>query len=214
MARVLHRSLDGKLACVETDLLELNEPASSHSAVTFKGVHIEFVSGPAALGPGVARDLRVDMSAMLSTSHGDLFAGVGSVPLGDAPVAVCYGYWLSGAWSVHTHFYGDNVDTMLAFLSEPDIRATDEGPLLTRRTNLRAIRPASVTKEVAGIGVMTLRPEPGATSRSVVTYDGNADTAHIVVSEDGASTTIMPVRNRNLSSVARDLNQIHFSMVA
>ncbi|MGW1818916.1 hypothetical protein ACWCQM_35815 [Streptomyces sp. NPDC002125] len=157
---VTHRALDGGTYHLEGGI-DLQAPCTSAVEVVAGGRLVEFTAGPASLGDDVAASLGIESpESELTFQKGTLriFRSVEREPrsgLVERPVLVV---WRGERHSLVTRLYGLDVAAVLGLLRSVRIAESEYG--LTLQPDASAgsafARPATVIKEVPGLGLLEL----------------------------------------------------------
>ncbi len=159
-ATVDHRALDGT-AYRLASALDLELPATSVAEVTIGGKLLELTAGPARLGEDIAASLGItEFESELSFQGGTLRTAVKSeydaqTKTVEKPMLVV---WQGKRFSLVTRLYRLSLRDVLGMLRTLNIAEHDEGIALTpeRSAGSRFARPASVIKEVPGVGLVEM----------------------------------------------------------
>ncbi|SCK52850.1 hypothetical protein H181DRAFT_04810 [Streptomyces sp. WMMB 714] len=159
-ATVDHRALDGT-AYRLASALDLELPFTSVAEVTVGGRLLELTAGPAGLGEDIAASLGItEFESELSFQGGTLRTAVKSeydaqTKTVEKPMLVV---WQGKRFSLVTRLYRLSLRDVLGMLRTLNIAEHDEGITLTpeRAAGSRFARPASVIKEVPGVGLVEM----------------------------------------------------------
>jgi hypothetical protein len=159
-ATVDHRALDGTTYRLAS-ALDLDLPFTSVAEVAIDGRLVELTAGPAALGENVAESLGVtEFDSELSFQGGTLRTAVKSEydaqsKTVEKPMLVV---WQGKRFSLVTRLYRLDVRDVLGMLRTLHIAEHTDGINLTPESaaGSRFARPASVIKEVPGLGLVEM----------------------------------------------------------
>lgn len=159
-ATVDHRALDGT-AYRLASALDLELPFTSVAEVAVNGRLVELTAGPAALGENIAASLGItEFESELSFQGGTLRTAVKSEydaqsKTVEKPMLVV---WQGKRFCLVTRLYRLTVRDVLGMLRTLHIAEHDEGITLTpdSASGSRFARPASVIKEVPGLGLVEM----------------------------------------------------------
>lgn len=159
-ATVDHRALDGT-AYRLASTLDLKLPFTSVAEVVIDGRLVELTAGPAALGENIAESLGVtEFDSELSFQGGTLRTAVKSAydaqsKTVEKPMLVV---WQGRRFSLVTRLYRLALRDVLGMLRTLHIAERSEGITLTPETaaGSRFARPASIIKEVPGLGLVEM----------------------------------------------------------
>lgn len=157
---VTHRALDGRTYRLEGDL-DLRKPCTSSVEVMAGGRLVEFTAGPATLGDDVASSLNLGApDSELTFQKGTLrfYESVEREPrsgLVERPLLVV---WRGERHALVSRFYGLGVKEILGLLRSVGITENEDGLALqpSRQAGSTFARPATVIKEVPGLGLVEL----------------------------------------------------------
>ncbi|HET9381113.1 MAG TPA: hypothetical protein VFP69_09820 [Streptomyces sp.] len=157
---VTHRALDGRTYRLEGDL-DLREPCTSAVEVMAGGRLVEFTAGPATLGDDVASSLKLGApDSELTFQKGTLrvYESVEREPrsgLVERPLLVV---WRGERHALVTRLYNLSVTEVLGLLRSVGITESEYGITLqpSRPAGSAFARPATVIKEVPGLGLLEL----------------------------------------------------------
>lgn len=157
---VTHRALDGGTYHLEGDV-DLRAPCTSAVEVVAGGRLIEFTAGPASLGDDVAASLGIGApESELTFQKGTLriFRSVEREPRSGLVERPSLVVWRGERHALVTRLYGLDVAAVLGLLRSVRITESEHG--LTLQPDLSAgsafARPATVIKEVPGLGLLEL----------------------------------------------------------
>ncbi|MDX2851168.1 hypothetical protein PV342_22480 [Streptomyces sp. PA03-3a] len=157
---VTHRALDGGTYRLEGDL-DLRAPCTSAVEVVVGGRLVEFTAGPATLGDDVAASLGLGApDAELTFQKGVLriFESIEREPrsgLVERPLLVV---WRGERHALVTRLYGLSVTEVLGLLRSVGVAESTYGLTLQPGPSAGSAfaRPATVIKEVPGLGLLEL----------------------------------------------------------
>ncbi|MFD7401664.1 hypothetical protein ACFV7R_03135 [Streptomyces sp. NPDC059866] len=157
---VTHRALDGGTYRLEGDL-DLRAPCTSAVEVVVGGRLVEFTAGPATLGDDVASSLSLGApDSELTFQKGTLrvYESIEREPrsgLVERPLLVV---WRGERHALVTRLYGLSVTEALGLLRSVGIAESEYGLTLqpSRSAGSAFTRPATVIKEVPGLGLLEL----------------------------------------------------------
>ncbi|MEV4999345.1 hypothetical protein [Streptomyces niveus] len=157
---VTHRALDGGTYHLEGDL-DLESPCTSAVEVVVGGRLVEFTAGPAALGDDVAASLGLESpESELTFQKGTLriFRSVEREPRSGVVERPSLVVWCGRRHALVTRLYGLSVAEVLGLLRSVRIAETESGLTLQpdRSAGSAFARPATVIKEVPGLGLLEL----------------------------------------------------------
>ncbi|MET7640863.1 hypothetical protein [Streptomyces sp. NPDC005438] len=155
-----HRALDGTAYRLES-ALDLKLPFTSVAEVSINGRLVELTAGPAQLGENIARSLGVEkFDSELSFQGGTLRTVAkreydAQSKIVEKPMLVV---WQGKRFSLVTRLYRLELRDVLGMLRTLHIAEHTEGITLTPQadTGSRFARPASVIKEVPGLGLVEM----------------------------------------------------------
>ncbi|WP_405817519.1 hypothetical protein OG705_00625 [Streptomyces sp. NBC_00838] len=157
---VAHRALDGGTYHLEGDL-DLGLPCTSAVEVVVGGRLVEFTAGPASLGDDVAASLGLaSPESELTFQKGTLrvFQSVEREPRSGIVERPSLVVWRGRHHALVTRLYGLGVAEVLGLLRSVRIAETEHGLTLQpdRSAKSAFARPATVIKEVPGLGLLEL----------------------------------------------------------
>ncbi|GGT33547.1 hypothetical protein [Streptomyces chromofuscus] len=157
---VTHRALDGATYRMEGDL-DLHAPCTSAVEVVVGGRLVEFTAGPASLGTDVAASLGIDApDSELTFQKGTLriHHSVEREPRSGLVERPSLVVWRGERHALVTRLYGMTEAEVLGLLRSVRIAETEYGVTLQPdpSTGSAFARPATVIKEVPGLGLLEL----------------------------------------------------------
>ncbi|MFD7518539.1 hypothetical protein ACFV85_27460 [Streptomyces niveus] len=157
---VSHRALDGGTYHLEGDL-DLESPCTSAVEVVVGGRLVEFTAGPVSLGDDVAASLGLESpESELTFQKGTLrvFQSVEREPRSGLVERPSLVVWGGRRHALVTRLYGLSVAEVLGLLRAVRIAETEHGLTLQpdRSVGSAFARPATVIKEVPGLGLLEL----------------------------------------------------------
>ncbi|MEW1795425.1 hypothetical protein [Streptomyces niveus] len=157
---VSHRALDGGTYHLEGDL-DLESPCTSAVEVVVGGRLVEFTAGPVSLGGDVAASLGLESpESELTFQKGTLrvFQSVEREPRSGLVERPSLVVWCGRRHALVTRLYGLSVAEVLGLLRAVRIEETEHGLTLQpdRSAGSAFARPATVIKEVPGLGLLEL----------------------------------------------------------
>ncbi|MEV8286138.1 hypothetical protein [Streptomyces niveus] len=157
---VSHRALDGGTYHLEGDL-DLESPCTSAVEVVVGGRLVEFTAGPVSLGDDVAASLGLESpESELTFQKGTLrvFQSVEREPRSGLVERPSLVVWGGRRHALVTRLYGLSVAEVLGLLRAVRIAETEHGLTLQpdRSAGSAFARPATVIKEVPGLGLLEL----------------------------------------------------------
>ncbi|TFI28958.1 hypothetical protein [Streptomyces sp. 4R-3d] len=157
---VSHRALDGGTYHLEGDL-DLESPCTSAVEVVVGGRLVEFTAGPVSLGDDVAASLGLESpESELTFQKGTLrvFQSVEREPRSGLVERPSLVVWCGRRHALVTRLYGLSVAEVLGLLRAVRIEETEHGLTLQpdRSAGSAFARPATVIKEVPGLGLLEL----------------------------------------------------------
>ncbi|MGW8454189.1 hypothetical protein ACWGLO_22150 [Streptomyces niveus] len=157
---VSHRALDGGTYHLEGDL-DLESPCTSAVEVMVGGRLVEFTAGPVSLGDDVAASLGLESpESELTFQKGTLrvFQSVEREPRSGLVERPSLVVWGGRRHALVTRLYGLSVAEVLGLLRAVRIAETEHGLILQpdRSAGSAFARPATVIKEVPGLGLLEL----------------------------------------------------------
>ncbi|MFB6954319.1 hypothetical protein ACFCXP_32220 [Streptomyces niveus] len=157
---VSHRALDGGTYHLEGDL-DLESPCTSAVEVMVGGRLVEFTAGPVSLGDDVAASLGLESpESELTFQKGTLrvFQSVEREPRSGLVERPSLVVWGGRRHALVTRLYGLSVAEVLGLLRAVRIAETEHGLTLQpdRSAGSAFARPATVIKEVPGLGLLEL----------------------------------------------------------
>ncbi|WP_069629540.1 hypothetical protein [Streptomyces niveus] len=157
---VSHRALDGGTYHLEGDL-DLESPCTSAVEVVVGGRLVEFTAGPVSLGDDVAASLGLESpESELTFQKGTLrvFQSVEREPRSGLVERPSLVVWCGRRHALVTRLYGLSVAEVLELLRAVRIEETEHGLTLQpdRSAGSAFARPATVIKEVPGLGLLEL----------------------------------------------------------
>ncbi|MFF2644968.1 hypothetical protein ACFVUB_34660 [Streptomyces niveus] len=157
---VTHRALDGGTYHLEGDL-DLESPCTSAVEVVVGGRLVEFTAGPASLGDDVAASLGLESpESELTFQKGTLriFRSVEREPRSGVVERPSLVAWCGRRHALVTRPYGLSEAEVLGLLRSVRIAETESGLTLQpdRSAGSAFARPATVIKEVPGLGLLEL----------------------------------------------------------
>ncbi|MEU9748596.1 hypothetical protein [Streptomyces niveus] len=157
---VSHRALDGGTYHLEGDL-DLESPCTSAVEVVVGGRLVEFTAGPVSLGDDVAASLGLESpESELTFQKGTLrvLQSVEREPRSGLVERPSLVVWCGRRHALVTRLYGLSVAEVLGLLRAVRIEETEHGLTLQpdRSAGSAFARPATVIKEVPGLGLLEL----------------------------------------------------------
>ncbi|MFE2021864.1 hypothetical protein ACFW9O_27870 [Streptomyces sp. NPDC059499] len=157
---VTHRALDGGTYHLEGDV-DLQAPCTSAVEVVAGGRLIEFTAGPASLGDDVAASLGIGApETELTFQKGTLriFRSVEREPRSGLVERPSLVVWRGERHALVTRLYGLDVTAVLGLLRSVRITESEYGLTLQPDPSAGSAfaRPATVIKEVPGLGLLEL----------------------------------------------------------
>ncbi|MER5895518.1 hypothetical protein [Streptomyces sp. NPDC001876] len=157
---VTHRALDGGTYHLEGDV-DLQAPCTSAVEVVAGGRLIEFTAGPASLGDDVAASLGIGApESELTFQKGTLriFRSVEREPRSGLVERPSLVVWRGERHALVTRLYGLDVTAVLGLLRSVRITESEYGLTLQPDPSAGSAfaRPATVIKEVPGLGLLEL----------------------------------------------------------
>lgn len=157
---VTHRALDGGTYHLEGDV-DLEAPCTSAVEVVAGGRLVEFTAGPASLGDAVAASLGIGPpDSELTFQKGTLriFESVEREPRSGLVERPSLVVWRGERHALVTRLYGLNVAAVLGLLRSVRIAESEYGLTLQPDPSAGSAfaRPATVIKEVPGLGLLEL----------------------------------------------------------
>ncbi|MFJ6822610.1 hypothetical protein ACIQRJ_19680 [Streptomyces niveus] len=157
---VSHRALDGGTYHLKGDL-DLESPCTSAVEVVVGGRLVEFTAGPVSLGDDVAASLGLESpESELTFQKGTLrvFQSVEREPRSGLVERPSLVVWCGRRHALVTRLYGLSVAEVLGLLRAVRIEETEHGLTLQpdRSAGSAFARPATVIKEVPGLGLLEL----------------------------------------------------------
>lgn len=157
---VAHRALDGGTYHLEGDL-DLRSPCTSAVETVVGGRLVEFTAGPASLGDDVAASLGIGSpDAEFTFQKGTLriFRSVEREPRSGLVERPSLVVWLGERHSLVTRLYGLSAAEVLGLLRSVRIAESEYGLTLQPDPSRGSAfaRPATVIKEVPGLGLLEL----------------------------------------------------------
>ncbi|MFG3662287.1 hypothetical protein [Streptomyces sp. NPDC047706] len=157
---VAHRALDGATYRLEGDL-DLRAPCTSAVEVVAGGRLVEFTSGPATLGDDVAASLGIEApESELTFQKGTLriFGSVEREPRSGLVERPSLVVWRGRSHALVTRLYGLGAAEVLGLLRSVRLTESEDGLALRPGPPASSTftRPATVIKEVPGLGLLEL----------------------------------------------------------
>lgn len=157
---VAHRALDGGTYHLEGDL-DLRSPSTSAVEVMAGGRLIEFTAGPASLGDDVAASLGIaSPESELTFQKGTLrvFESIEREPRSGLVERPSLVVWRGRRHALVTRLYGMSVAEVLGLLRSVRLAESEYGLTLQPDPSAGSAfaRPATVIKEVPGLGLLEL----------------------------------------------------------
>lgn len=158
--RVAHRALDGRRFLISGPL-DLSAPATSVVEVTVDGRRHELTAGPANLGRDVAREVGVDRFDEELRYEGGTLLTARTRPY-DPRIRLreerLTAVWEGGRHSLFTHLYRATSSDVLGVLRALRLDEHPDGLAVRPRRRSAFAAPATVVKEVGGLGLLELSP--------------------------------------------------------
>lgn len=156
-ASVVHRALDGRRYRL-AGRLDLSEPFTSTIEVNIGTRVHELTGGVAALGEELAAATGARLDEELSYRDGLLRIGRASRydPVIRLTETVLVAVWQGRRYCLVTQLYGGSAADVLALLRGLPITEHDDGIALGTGDGVRFARPASVLKQVPGLGLLEI----------------------------------------------------------
>lgn len=154
---VVHRALDGRRYRL-TSSLDLSAPCTSVVEVSAGARVHELTAGVAALGEELAAAAGASLEEELSYQGGRLRLGRASRydPAVRLSETVLVAVWQGRQYCLVTQLYGGSPADVLALLRRLPITEHDDGIALGTGAGVRLSRPASVLKQVPGLGLLEI----------------------------------------------------------
>ncbi|MFI6085699.1 hypothetical protein ACIBBB_32930 [Streptomyces sp. NPDC051217] len=157
---VAHRALDGGTYHLEGDL-DLQSPCTSAVEMVVGGRLVEFTAGPASLGDDVAASLGIgapDSEFTFQKGTLRIFQSIEREPRSGLVERPSLVVWLGERHALVTRLYGLSVAEVLGLLRSVRIAESEYGLTLQPDPSAGSAfaRPATVIKEVPGLGLLEL----------------------------------------------------------
>ncbi|WDZ82936.1 hypothetical protein [Micromonospora cathayae] len=173
---VAHRAVDGRRYLLDGEL-DLRAPATSVADVTIAGRLHEFTTGPTGLADDVVRALGVDRFDEELSYQGGTLLTARTRPhdprirlTEDRLVAV----WRGRRHSFFTELYGASTGHLLGVLRSLRVEEHDDGLTLLPVAKGGAVfaAPATVLKEVPGLGLLEMTPLTAQRAKQLPSWRG------------------------------------------
>jgi hypothetical protein len=214
---VVHRALDGTRFRIEAPDEDLSRPFTSIAEVVLGGRLFELTSGIAQLGD----DLRAAFGAEgfdeeLHYRGGTLRLATRRTydpqsKLVETPTLVV---WQGEQRALVTHVYGLSTADVLAALRPLGIEEHEDGVALSAGNGAHFALPASVVKEIPGLGLLEItvpakRSQPsGGLFWHTLTNGG----PYAILAGDGVQTTVLPLTGTDLGRIPARLGRARIAV--
>ncbi|MGH3731472.1 MAG: hypothetical protein ACRDTU_22420 [Micromonosporaceae bacterium] len=227
-AQVVHRALDGRRYQLSGPL-DLSAPVTSVAELSISGRRYEFTAGGAGLGDDVIEALGAEYDEELSYSGGAL-STVRTRPY-DPKIRLredrLTGVWRGRGFSFFCHMYHATSTDLIGVLREVKIREYDDGLAITPYRPHEFAGPATLAKEVPGLGLLEISPLTPQHTAQLPTWRGLSTQAGELFSDElsdgspyfllaGADTwvTVLPLHDTAVDQVPELVGQLRLRTAA
>ena len=228
-APVAHRAMDGRRFLLGGPL-DYSAPFTSVVELIIAGRQHEFTAGPVGLADDLARELGVtDFDEELTYQGGALLTA--RLTSYDAQVQLdedrLVAAWRGRRYCFVTQLYGASTADLLAMLETLRIIEHDDGLVLRpARAGTRFAAPATVIKQVPGLGLLDMTPLTAERARQLPSWRGLRTRAgelfrdklsdgkpYFVLAATDAWVTVLPLADTVLDQVPGLVDQLHLQTV-